>query len=81
MRASVRSSSWLGACFTVALIALLVMGEIGRIIGDVSVAGATYSASSLYSVPGVWNSGTALHQWALASCSGIPIKAWFIWLL
>jgi hypothetical protein len=74
-----KRARWLGASLTLAVIALLAMHEIGRTIGDVVVSGVTYPVSSLSGITQFWSAGVSIHAWAVAACSGIPVKAWLGW--
>jgi hypothetical protein len=76
-----QQARWLGGFLTLAVISVLSMAEIGSIIGDVSVAGGTYPADSLYNLAHVWQASTAVHEWARAACSGVQIRGWLWWQL
>ena len=78
---ALKTAKWLGASLTLMLASLVSMGEIGRIISGIPVGGNAYRADSLYNVLQVHNAGTAMHAWAVLSCSGSSIRWWLFWHL
>lgn len=76
-----RRAYLLGGCAALGLIGLLARGEASQILSDLAVRGITYPANSLYSVLSAGHASAAMQAWALASCSGDPVRAWLWWQL